>query len=499
MKAKTITAFILLALFGLSAIIRLPLLNRPLSKHHEFCTAIALRILKCWEQEGIKNLRFKPATNYQGEANKFINNYASGSGSIKDLKGNYYYLSHPPLAYYLAYSFFTISQIKVAVLPLQIFNLLLHFVSALGIFLIINTLYKKPINEFNIPAIVGFTVYLFNPATLWFQSNVYMSDMVVQLPFIYAVFICAKMMMYERHLIKNSLLLLIVCFAMVYTSWLGIFFCLSALILMLRSKLLLSLTLVEVLLTALALGLGLTFLQYAKIAGIANFKTEMLCRFNDRSSFHGMTYFLLSFYAIIKNYFFNYAALYFMLAVALLLVYKVRKKIRLNSIFSSIMVVSIVPILLLHLFLSNYSGHDFTVLYAAVPFSLFAGFLTERIYTRVKPLYLFLFVAVFIAINVAQFYYTNRPGKLSQSGEPYDIYMKEGNFIKQQASAAEIVFALDYKPSPETIWYAQRNIKQVSHVEEAYAFLKFRKIKHGIVFQKNDASKISAYKIELSK
>jgi hypothetical protein len=188
-----------------------------------------------------------------------------------------------------------------------------------------------------------------------------------------------------------------------------------------------------------------------------------------------------------------------MLAVAVLLVYKVRKKIRLNPIFSSIMVVSIVPILLLHLFLSNYSGHDFTVLYAAVPFSLFAGFLTERIYTHVKPLYLLLFVAGYLAINVAQFYYTNRPGKLSQSGEPYDVYLKEGNFIKQQASAEEIVFALNYKPSPETIWYAQRNIQQVGNIEEAYAFLQFRKIKHGIVFQKNDASKISAYKIELTK
>lgn len=499
MKAKTITAFVLFALFGLSVIIRLPLLNRPLSKHHEFCTAIALRILKCWEQEGIKNLRFKPATNYKGEANKYINNYTSGSGNIKDLKGNYYYVSHPPLAYYMAYSFFKILHLKVDVLPLQVFNLILHFISAFGIFLIVNTLYKKPINEVNVPAITGFMFYLFNPATLWFQGNVFMSDMVVQLPFIYAVFICTKMLMYEHHLLKNSLLLLLCCFAMVYTSWLGIFFCVSTLILMFRSRLLFSITLLEILLSALVLGLGITFLQYAKIAGIENFKSEMFCRFNDRSSFHGMSYFLLSFYTIIKNYFFNYAAFYLMLAIAILLVFKIRKRIRVNPIFISIIAISTLPIFLLHLVLSNYSGHDFTVLYAAMPFSLFAGFLTERIYTYLKPLYVVLFHSLFIMLNVVQFYYINRPGKISQNGEQYDIYLKEGNFIKQQASATEIVFALDYKPSPETIWYAQRNIQQVNNENEAYEFLKLRKMKYGIVFQKNYDLKIFYNKIEISK
>ena len=495
MKASQQTILILLFLFLISVLVRLPLLNRPLSKHHEFCTAVALRIMASWEENGIKNLRYKPATNFGRTEDKFINNYASASGKMIDAQGNYYYVSHPPLAYYIPFGIFQLFGIKVDVLPLQVFHLFIHFLCGIGVFLIISNLYPKEY-ELNIPAIVAYAVYLFNPATLWFQSNVYMSDMMVQLPFVFAVLVCTKMLLYEHHLLKRAVVLLLLCFAMVYTSWLGIFFCIAAVILIFRGKLFFSLAIIEILFTAVVLGAGIAFLQYSKIAGLDNFKEELSCRFLQRSSFHGWQHFLSSIVGIIKNYIFNYAALYVMLIVAAATVYVVRKRIRMGAILRNVMAISVLPIVLLHLVLSDYSGHDFTVLYAALPFSIFAGFLTERLYQHVNTKHILVVCGLFLLLNVGQFYFVNRPGAISQSGERYEIAMNEGLFIKQHTTADEIVFALNYKPSPEAIWYAHVNIKSVSSEAEAQAFLAARVHSKGIVFFRNENGKLDFFRIE---
>lgn len=497
MKSSQQTILILVFLFLISILVRLPLLNRPLSKHHEFCTAIALRIIASWQENGIKNLKFKPATNFGRNEDKFINNYASASGKMKDELGNYYYISHPPLAYYIPFSFFQLVGIKANVLPLQVFNLLIHALCAVGVFLIVGCLYPKE-NELNFPAIAAYAVYLFNPASLWFQSNVYMSDMMVQLPFVFAVLVCTKMLLYEHHLLKRSIILLLLCFAMVYTSWLGVFFCIATVILIFRGKLMFSLALIEILFTALVLGLGIAFLQYSKIAGIENLKEELACRFAQRSSLHGWQIFLSNMFGVIKNYFFNYAAMYLFLTGSVLSVYLIRRRIRMGAILSNVLAISVLPIILLHLVLSDYSGHDFTVLYATLPFSIFTGFLAERLYGHVSIKFLIFGTGMFVLLNIAQFYYINRPGEISQSGDRYDTFMNEGTFIKQHANADEIVFALNYKPSPETIWYAHVNIKTVSSEAEARVFLQARKLNKGVIFFRNEKNELAFFRVNAS-
>jgi len=483
-KVVVQTALILFILFAIAVAIRIPLLNRPLSKHHEFCTAIALRILKSWEENGIRTMRFKPSTNYGRVQDKFINNFASASGKMTDGKGNYFYISHPPLAYYFPYGIFHLLGIKANVLPLQWFHVFVHLLCGLGVYLLIHFLYFKP-DIINIPALIACAVYLFNPATLWFQSNVYMSDMFVQLFFVWAVVVCVPLMKRQQNMFLKILLLFLLCFSMVYTSWLGIFFCVVAVVLCFRGNLLLSLALIEIFVTSLALGLAITYLQYARIAGIEALKEEWFCRFNQRSSFgNGFVNFLFSEWSIIKNYFFNYATLYVMLIVGAIAVYYVRKRIYMGVIARNIMAVSVLPILFLHLFLADYSGHDFTVLYAALPFSILAGFLSERAYTHISTAKILVFVVFFSALSVIQFYYINRPGDIAQNGARYDVQMNEGLFIKQNATEDEVVFALNYKPMPETIWYAGTNILNIQSETEAQKFLNAYAHPKGIIFFK---------------
>lgn len=480
----------------ISVAIRLPQLNRPLSKHHEFCTAVALRIISAMQENGIQEIKYKPISNFGRPQDKYINNYASASGKIKDGKGNYYYTSHPPFAYYLPYALFSAIGIKADVLPLQIIHLLINLLSAFTIFLIIRTLFPNS-DSIHFSATIAFALYLFNPATLWFQSNVYMSDMLVQLPFIWAIWICVHILMEEHELLKPVLLLFIFCFIMVYTSWLGIFFCVSAVLLIFRGKFLLSLALLEILITALILGLGIAFIQYAKIAGLDNLKTELAHRFLDRSSFHGGLDFIMMQLTVIKNYVYNYASFYLMLIVGILWAKKNKVSLKVGVVLKNILAISILPILLLHLFLANYSGHDFTVLYAAAPLSIFAAFLTEKIISFTNKKYVIGFISLILMLNVIQFYVINRPGKKALNGEAYNTFFTKGKSIRKNSSADEVLFAKGFKPSPQTIWYAHKNIQTVSDENEAFIFLKSTGQNKGIIIeQKNDTlafKKINLY------
>ena len=72
----------LLLIFLVSIIIRIPNLNRPISKHHEFCTAVALRIIQIWDEVGISTYDFNPVMTYPNESDKYINNYGSVTGRM---------------------------------------------------------------------------------------------------------------------------------------------------------------------------------------------------------------------------------------------------------------------------------------------------------------------------------------------------------------------------------------------------------------------------------
>ena len=54
-----------------------------------------------------------------------------------DAAGNYYYVSHPPFAYYFPFFIFKILHVRPDVFPLQLLNLAFHFISGLFIYFIV--------------------------------------------------------------------------------------------------------------------------------------------------------------------------------------------------------------------------------------------------------------------------------------------------------------------------------------------------------------------------
>ena len=488
---------LLLVIFAVSILVRLPQLNRPLSKHHEFCTAVSLRIIKIWDTGGIENFGFNPAMNFNKPADKFINNHANTSGKMIDAQGNYYYVSHPPFAYYFPFVLFKLLHIEPDVLPLQLFNMGLHFLSALFIYFTVCLLsFNRARSYPHLASLVAFSIYTFLPPTLWFQGNVYMSDMAVHTLFIMGVYTTLKMILRQKfYSFKYIFFYTILLFLMIYTSWLGVFFAFGVLVYsLLHVKQLKGFgILIAATIVILLLALRIITYQYAQINGIEAYFTEIMMRYLVRGSLndtsHGLLHFLFSYLGLVKTVLFNYVANYFPVYVLLAgFMWIALTKAKLKMVFSEngyrFIWLSVLPVVLLHCIFLNYSIQDFTVLYASLFFSVLLGIL----YDKLKKSGVFSIaqlngtVIAFILVSLAQFYIMNKPGSTSIFGKKYAEAQEVGHFIANNAANDEVIFIVGKEPEPQEIWYAQRNMQWVENNTQLETEVAKRDIEKAVVF-----------------
>lgn len=463
---------VLLLIFFISVLVRYPNINRPLSKHHEFITAIPLRVLQIWDLESASKFNFNPVMNYAGDANKFINNHASTSGGMMDKQGNYYYVSHPQFAYIFPYLVFKVFHIKPTVLSLEVFHLVVNFFSAAFIYLITCLLsIQRPFKQIFIPGLIAFIVYLFSPAVLWFQCNTYMSDTLVHLPFILAVYTILKLLMRKqfyspKYLFYYALFL----FLMIYTSFLGLFFAASvffyALIKLRKENVFIPLMLITISVSLFTLVLIVK--QYSQINGLEAYIFQMIDRFSERGGFSGASFLntLHTTFFSLKMLFFNYATSFLPIFI-LLGVFAVLtlKKAKMGLVFTKngyrFLWLSALPVLLLHFALLNYSGHDFVMLYGSLFLSVLVGILYDKLKRTevLKPIILNAGIAMVIVSSLAIYYFINLPGQYSWKGDYYATSKEAGLFIKKNALPNEVVYLKgDIELDPQLIVYAERNI-----------------------------------------
>ncbi len=475
---------ILLLLFTISVAIRWPHLGRPMGKHHEFCTATALRVLTVWEQEGIASKGFNPATNFAGIANKNINNHASGSRTMVDAQGNYYYVSHPPLAYYLPHAAFSVLHLEATVGSVVIFNLLINLLCGFGIFLLAN----KLLPDDDWIGVLSALIYWFTPAVLWFQSNVYMSDMMVQPFFIGILLLVLTIRVNPRP--AYIALLAVVGFLATYTTWFGLLITGSSAVYFLwyrgqhtaRWYILVALAISQL------VALGLMAWQYSQIAGADAYGAELTHRFGQRGTSPQHIWGLSI--QLIKNYVANYGALLFFIPVLVLM----KKKFLVIDGFNAFMFIGLVPIALLHLLLAEYSGHDFTTLYLSVPLSIVIAAAIRQIDAGKHQELMETAVVISCIVSGIVLYTTINPyGTFSFNGDRYDQELVEGLILKQEPDAA-VLFVIGYTPSPEALWYAKRNVMQVASEEEAMTFLVQYGLREGIIFKRATNSKLQKVK-----
>lgn len=491
---------IIFSLFILSVVVRLPNLNRPLGRHHEWLSSTVLRHQQIWYENGALKYKFLPIMTYNNKADKNINNQASQ----KDAAGNFYYTSYPPFAYIFPYIIFRAFNIYPDVLPLQIFNIIMHFISCFFIYLIVSLVTRKHyVSRLNIPAILGFAVYLFAPETLWFHSNVYMSDMLVQPFFIIGIYIFLKLIVNEQKPIYY-ILLGIINFFMIYTEWLGVFFAFSVFLYALVNikKKAMRRILLIIIITSIA-SLILTVWQYSQISSFYDFIGASIekCLFRSgaaQHTDHNLHYWdIQSWRRINRHYVFGYLPFLIVLYAVGFLYFILRKKRFTKNIFHKnrieiiTLYLCLTPVIIHHLLFFNFTAvHDFSVLKDGVFISVLIALFYYRLINILKEsssdknriLEIKIVNSVIVLMVIFSLYKYRTLN--SHNNESYNNIGKE---IAKLANNDEVVFIkTKFFIAPQAVFYAHRNIAKWRDYSKAKELLDLNNVERGVIFTLSD-------------
>lgn len=489
---------LLFLIFLGSALLRIPLLDRPLSRHHESLTAHTLKPLQIWHEAGAWRYRFSPIITYPNPGDKYVKDEAS---SMMDPKGDHYYLSTPPFAYIFPYFVFKLLGIVPGILPIQIFNLFLHGINCLIVFLVLNCLFRKGSSDGMSIAFIGFAIYLFSPVTLWYHGNAYFVETCVQTFFWMGIFLFLKWHEKFRPPLQWTLFMGINLFFMIYTNLLGLFFAFGMILLALfkgkesRYRVLL----LSLLLSSL-FSLSLVLWQYSQIDGLQNLLGHWSATFLRRSPFKTFPPLLVQPQAWGKIGFYHAAGnLPFLLFLFVLFVLLCKKQKNLHLFLAReekilLFLTGVPPLLHDLVFFDATLHHDFFMM----KFMGFYILLTAIVYRRLSPFFTRrLIPTIFLGsvlLSVVQFWTINQ--------RPDPRFKTIGEKIGALAKPDEVVFL---KPATfyayaQMIVYAKRNIAHWETRDQAIALLQRNGLKKGIIFQlneqENDIQSVSTFSLD---
>ena len=473
--------FWLLLFFIISVVIRLPHLNRPLSKHHEFNPAVILIGLESWKQAGgAGNFHFIPLLTYQNPSDRLLQ-----KGPYIDSKGNQIYLSFGPGWYIIPYLVFDTFQIPFTPLALQVLNLFFLLISVIFLFRLSSYLFARTGYQSQFPALATCFIYLFNPAILWFMGNGYVCTGIV-MPFLIAIIYYGTKLLCEPGTItgKNLVAYFLAGIAAIYIDWFGVSF-LSIISLFAlyrvrsnkRYQILFWLSCLTII-----IGIGSILFQFASYAGWQTVYDYWTSRYLERgvagTGQNKLSYLL----GIIKH-----LATGFLPVILLLLIgwIFIRKTGRLQPISRPVNLAIQLSFFscILHaiLFLDWSGGHDFAVIPWSLPLALAGGWIASRIpYSKIAFGAILLFL-----ISVTQYYVINFPGKKTITGLPYDSYKKAGIQIGKMTDDGERIFCNEDYVIYQ--FYAKRNFTIVASYEEALKWSRQYRVKKGVWIKLSEA------------
>lgn len=492
------TFAVLLVVFLCTVFLRLPDINRPLSKHHEFTTSFVLRIQQIWWQRGALTFHCNPVMNYSGAANKFINNQTF---SDFDADGNSYYISYPAGAYLFPYLIFKLFNIYPDVLPLQIYNMMLQFIAGLLFFLLLKLLFPDKENSTFI-FVLGTIVFWTSACCLWFFSNVYMVDMPAAVFMLATVYFLLKWINTKQ---KVFLIFLLGANAMMnYTEYLGITFsvCAAAYLFIERKKIKRWFTTIAVLFFSAVIPLTIMVWQYSMIKGWNYYKWFFQQRYQYRSGYDQpgnvweKVFHIFNEWKIIGgNYIIGFLPLLLAILILIFLTRKSNQRQR-KEFVVQISFLFLFPVLLHHTVFLNASLYDFFVVKTA-PF-LAIVFVWLILKTTWQPKFILSIALAICLSSIMMYYFINRPGKISQSGEPYASFQVKGKFIADHAENNEVIFLQKIADDPQLVFYAQRNLRTIETEDEAVDFLKKHHQQNGIIFCCADGNALSIKRIHVT-
>ncbi len=453
-------SLILLAVFLLSILVRTPQLGRPLSKNHEFCTAVALIVLDVWSQRGFTECTGCPAVTFMGTCDGESGNLGPSSMQRNGVR---YYISHMPLAYWAPFAVFKAMRIPPAPLPLQLFNMLLHGLTAFFLYRFLATLLagSSAPSLTDVPLFAA-VFYLLMPAPLWYHGNVYMSDMAVQLPWAWSLAAAAKVFKPTKVELRSAGWLLLAIAATALTEWLGLFSALSfggyAIIRGLKRKDPSSLAL-GVLFPFVAVAMMAAVLAlYANIAGAEAAWEYYMGRWAERGSFvpgAGMpsSSFIIG---LPIHVFMSFGPLVLLIVLGSVRIRGGPKAERMRPAWWWM----VLPAALHILVFLRYTGHQFAVLCLGFVLCAWAAFALARWKERKPTMAMIAFVTTCF-LGIALYTVQNRPGDGSATGDRYDVAMERGLYIAGHSRMEERIYVTGTELGPQILWYARRNMSDL--------------------------------------
>lgn len=443
---------VVLVLFMLSILIRLPNLNRAVSKHYEFNTAVVMINIISWRQAGGGDkFHYTPVMNFQHPGDKLPPN-----NLFVDKNGNTVYLSYGPGWYVIPYFFYQLLNLPAVPIYLEILNLVFHVISVSLFFFLLEQLIPSGEPRRYSIIMAGCIFMTFSPGILWFLGNGYI-NIGIMLPFDIGVFLLVLPMLNDSAKISASRLvpLGILNVVLIYIDWYILFFSLlTSIVALFKFRLDKKYGwLLFVLILSVASGIVLVFIQFASYMGQEAVAGYWFHRFSDRglnlagSSFTKKLSYLLAYFLT------SYLPLIILLLISFLNGW--RRKI--------LPVWSDSEILFLRLFTASLLFYNFLLFdwstdheFAILPWSILISFIAARLIGSLTNKMAYRMMGFFIILAVAQYYYINRPGPIARDGLPYDRFKKLGESLSHIPPDYSICINLEQNPMVE--YYAGRNI-----------------------------------------
>ncbi|MES2647841.1 MAG: hypothetical protein V4717_13250 [Bacteroidota bacterium] len=441
--------FLLLAL----VILRLPFINRPLSKHHDFVTAVFLLNAESWAQAGGgKQFYYTPLLTYQGSANRILE-----KGAHVDAKGNHVYLSFGAGWYVLPYFLFKILFIPFTPFTVQLFSIIVGMVTAVFMYGLLLAVTHNPAHAF-----AGTLLYVLLPAALWYGGTAFvqtamMLPLVLIILFLWHLFEKNTSGINLRNLSAFTIAGLLLC----YIDWFGVFLCLMmalwAFLKSRNSKQYLVLSFIGLVVAVSAVFLILW--QFSAYLGWLQVINYWKARFVDRSA--GTSEFSLPvmFIMVLKNLATGYLPISILTAVVFLKINFVKISFKPQWPLWALAVV--IPYN--GLFFNWSAVHEF----AWMAFGLIACIVvTVYIFPLFEKRGLIKLLTTTSIFSLAVYYTINLPGRKSWKGEAYNLHQKSGAIIRRYTNPQLPVFTNANNDKIVT-FYSKRTLNAVSGFAEA--------------------------------
>jgi hypothetical protein len=430
----------------------MPTLDRPLSKHDDFNNAVVLINAVSWQQAGgASKFCFTPVMNFQGESNKVLE-----KGNHIDAKGNHVYLSFGAGWYVLPYFVFVSLGIAPNELALEMLNLLVGLLSTVLLFRLLTTATHNKNASFT-----ATLLFVLLPTPLWYMGHSYVTTGIM-MPFLIGLLqLWYRMANQSRISWQQYLLFFLLCLALSYFDWIGVFLPagMAAWYLVQKKWQRDSFLFIAVSGLAAITAILLILSQFACHLGWQQVEGYWLSRFSERSVAAGQSTMGHSLKIFLRFLLPGYGPLLLMMLISF---FSVSTKRAPNHWIHFAIAITLVYNLV---FLNWSLEHEFAWMVMSLLMILWLAFnRSEWLAGKAGKRWIILAAGCSLVI----YFFINQPGSISQSGRPYDLQKKLGEKIASSIPADAVIFTNLSNAKIEE-WYARRTFNQAADPMAAQA------------------------------